>query len=200
MTDDDDLRTRLHRADPAADVPPTAPDRVSRLLEKTMTTTTAAPRRTTALRPTRLITLAAAAVVLIAALGTWFVLRPDNTPGAPVAAPTVTEITAPGIAAKCAEPTADRLTEAADLAFAGTVTTIDGRIVTLEVTNVFRGAPTDVVRVAQTGDISETMMGSGKFEVGRDYLVASSEGSMLTCGYSGEASSPGLAGLYDTAF
>ncbi|MCO8270185.1 hypothetical protein M1L60_06210 [Actinoplanes sp. TRM 88003] len=190
MTDDDDLRARLRRADPAADLPPYD---TSHLLETTMTATTTAPRRP-------MLTLAAAALVLIAALGTWFLLRPSGDPAGPVAAPTVTELTAPGIAAKCVEPSADRLKEAADFAFAGTVTGVDGGTVTLKVTKVYRGAAADQVRIAQTGDISETMLGSGKFETGKDYLVASARGSMLICGYSGEASAPGLPQLYDTAF
>ena len=192
MTDDDDLRARLRRADPAADLPPLD---TSRLLESTMTATTTTPRRTTPL-----LTLAAAALVLIAALGTWWLLRPADEPAAPTAAPTVTDLTAPGIAAKCVEPSADRLRAAADFAFAGTVTGIDGSTVTLTVTKVYRGAGTDQVRVAQAGDTSETMLGSGKFETGRNYLVAAAQGSMLICGYSGEAASPGIEELYLSAF
>lgn len=194
---DDDLRSRLRRADPAAGLAPLAPDRVSRLVENTMTpTTTAAPGR-----KAPLLTLAAAALVLIAAVGGWLLLRPqDSTPTTPVAAPTVTDITAPGIAAKCAEPTADRLTSSADFAFAGTVTAVDAGTVTLKVTKVYHGAAADRVRVAQTGDASETMLGSGKFETGKDYLVSSAQGRMLICGYSGEASSPGLAQMYDAAW
>jgi hypothetical protein len=191
MTDDDDLRARLRRADPAADLPTLD---TSRLLESTMTATTTTPRRTTPL-----LTLAAA-LVLIAALGAWWVLRPADEPGAPTAAATVTDLTAPGIAAKCVEPSAGRLREAADFAFAGTVTGIDGATVTLRVTKVYRGAGADQVRVAQAGDASETMLGSGKFETGRDYLVAASQGSVLICGYSGEAASPGLEELYRSAF
>ncbi|HET6480578.1 MAG TPA: hypothetical protein VFG35_11135 [Actinoplanes sp.] len=197
MTDDDDLRSRLRRADPAAGMTPIAPDRASRLVENTMNTTTeAAPRRNA-----QLGTLAAAALVLIAAVGCWFLLRPqDSKPTTPVAAPTFTDIKAPGIAAKCVEPTADRLKTAADFAFAGTVTAVEGSTVTLKVTKIYRGAATDQVRVAQTGDVSETLLGSGKFETGQDYLVAASQGNMLICGYSGEDGSQGLSGLYDAAF
>nr|WP_221374779.1 hypothetical protein [Actinoplanes polyasparticus] len=191
MTDDDDLRARLRRADPAADLPTLD---TSRLLESTMTATTTTPRRTIPL-----LTLAAA-LVLIAALGSWWVLRPADEAGAPTAAPTVTDLTAPGIAAKCVEPSAGQLREAADFAFAGTVTGIDGTTVTLRVTKVYRGAGADQVRVAQAGDVSETMLGSGRFEIGRDYLVAASQGSVLICGYSGEAASPGLEELYLSAF
>src|SRR5690349_18374297 len=106
MTDEDDLRARLRRADPAAGLPPydSAP-----LLENTMTTATTDPVR----RTTPLVAVAAA-LVLIAAVGAWVLLRPEPVP-------TVTALTAPGVAAKCAEPSADRLREAADFAFAGTV-------------------------------------------------------------------------------
>ncbi|WP_127502126.1 hypothetical protein [Actinoplanes solisilvae] len=211
MTDDDDLRSRLRRADPAAEMAPLAPDRIAHLVENTMTTTpTATPSRpATTRRNTPLLTLAAAALVLIAAVGGWLLLRPqDNQPTTPVAGPatsaatasTVTDITAPGIAAKCVEPSADQLKSSADFAFAGTVTAIDAGTVTLKVTKVYHGAASDQVRVAQTGDASETMLGSGKFETGKDYLVSSSKGRMLICGYSGEAASPGLAQMYDAAF
>lgn len=44
------------------------------------------------------------------------------------------------------------------------------------------------------------MMGSGRFENGKKYLVASAGGNMLICGYSGEADAPGLQDLYDRAF
>ncbi len=204
MTDDDDLRARLHGADPAAGMAPIAPDRHTRLLEMTMTIATAAPRLNT-----RMLTLAAAALVLIAAVGGWFLTRPqDNSsgPGNVAAAPSpssadqIVRITAPGIAAKCREPSAAMLEDSADFAFAGTVTSVYRDLVTLKVTQVYRGGPAVAVEVAQTGDISETMLGSGKFEIGQDYLVSSSEGSMLICGYSGEADSPGLRELFDAAF
>jgi hypothetical protein len=44
------------------------------------------------------------------------------------------------------------------------------------------------------------MLGSGRFETGQTYLIASSEGGVMTCGYSGEADSMGLQDLYDEAF
>ncbi|MEV4351229.1 hypothetical protein AB0J83_42770 [Actinoplanes sp. NPDC049596] len=190
---DDDLRARLRRADPAQELDPVAPSRVARLLEETMTTTT-----TTAVRPRRpLIALAAAALVLIAAGVGWLIFRPQTEETPPMA---TVQLTAPGIQAKCVEPTAATLAGRADFAFAGTVTAVTGGQVTLRVTHVYRGAAADQVQLAQAGDSSEQMMGSGKFEAGKNYLVASAEGSMLICGYSGEADAEGLQGLYDQAF
>ncbi|MBL7257553.1 hypothetical protein [Paractinoplanes lichenicola] len=198
MTDDDDLRSRLRRTDPAAGLTPAAPEDISNLLEKTMTTAVVRPRF-----DTRLLTMAAAVIVLIAAVGGFLVTRPQPSsgPSQPVAAPVTTELAAPPAAnAKCIEPTAAKLKEYADFAFAGTVTGISRGTVTLAVTRVYLGKPVTEVRVAQEGYSSETLMGSGRFENGLDYLVASNEGGILVCGYSGEATAPGLQELYDEAF
>ncbi|MBM2622774.1 hypothetical protein JIG36_45470 [Actinoplanes sp. LDG1-06] len=163
-----------------------------------MTDTVARPRP-----GIRVLAVAAAVLVLIVAVGGWFLLRPAPEPIDLVTAQpaTVTDLTAPaGVAAKCVEPTAAKLKEYADFAFAGTVVAIEGGTVTLEATRVYLGEPVDEVRVAQEGDTSETMMGSGKFEIGKNYLVASNDGGVLVCGYSGEADAPGLRELYDEAF
>ncbi|GAA0585343.1 hypothetical protein GCM10010172_83100 [Paractinoplanes ferrugineus] len=201
---DDDLRDRMRRADPAAALAPLPPDRVARLLEETVSVT-APPTRRRVLLPV----LAAAAVLLLAGAG-WLILRPSPTatnlmiayPSASAAAPP-RHLTAPAEqrSAKCRPPEASRLTTTADFAFAGTVTGIDARhVVTLSVTKVYRGDPASQVLVDQTGDSSETMMGSGRFEIGKSYLIASAAGTVLICGYSGEAGTPGLLDLYEEAF
>jgi hypothetical protein len=107
---------------------------------------------------------------------------------------------ADGPPGKCAEPTAQILATGTDFAFAGTVTGIAGDVVTLSVTHVYKGARADEVRVGQAPGRSEEMLGSGRFETGKNYLIASSDGGVRTCGYSGEAESPGLQDLYDKAF
>ena len=195
---DDDLRARLRRADPAASLPPTAPDHVSRLLGETMTSATAvAPPRNR-----RRFVLAAAALVLVVGVGGgWLLLRPDGSSPVTPALGTIVQLKgAPAVAAKCVEPQPAALASAADFAFAGTVTDIAENVVRLDVTRVYRGAAADEVQVAQAGGSSEQMLGSGRFEKGRKYLVASSGGSVLICGFSGEADIPGLQELYDQAF
>ncbi|XVV08800.1 hypothetical protein ACQP2X_28595 [Actinoplanes sp. CA-131856] len=189
---DDDLRARLRRADPARSLP-ASPTRFP--LEEIMTTATPAPPRK---RP--LIALAAAALVLVAAGIGWLTLRPEETPTVTTQELRTVQLTAPGVQAKCVEPTAEVLAERADFAFAGTVTAVEGATVTLDVTHVYRGSAAGQVQIAQAGDSSEQMMGSGKFENGGKYLVSSSQGAMLICGYSGEADAEGLQGLYDRAF
>ena len=204
MTEDDDLRARLRRADPAALLPPAAPGQVSRLMGETMTSATAVVPRHAGRRWWFAL---AAGLVLIAAAGAgWLVTRPDpvsvNTLPLVLSSspPAVVSLKATGIAAKCREPKAESLASYADFAFAGTVVGIVDKVVTLQVTQVYKGGPAGLVRVAQEGDSSEQMLGSGKFETGKKYLVASSEGSILICGYSGEADAIGLQEMYDKAF
>ncbi|WP_433306649.1 hypothetical protein ACQP2F_21375 [Actinoplanes sp. CA-030573] len=202
---DDDLRSRLRRADPAASVPPPAPGHVSRLIGETMSSSATAVTKP----PVRwhLAALAAAAVVLIVAGTGWWLGRPSSpTPGTPIAAaPTPadgpsTTIGLPDVQAKCREPEPARLAADADFAVQGTVTGIDRGMVTLRVTKVFKGADFAEVKVAQTDDSSEQLLGgSGTFVTGKDYLVASAQGDVMICGYSGEVSDEMLA-LYDKAF
>lgn len=199
MTEDDDLRSRLRRADPAASLAPLAPDEASRLLEETMTTT--APPRIPTGRHRRLPVLVAAALVLLAVAGAgWFLTRPAPPAIDAAKPPAVVTLTTDGIQRKCMEPTAQILTTSTDFAFAGTVTGIAKGVVTLSVTHVYKGTEAAEVKVGQAPGSSEQMLGSGQFEMGKKYLIASSQGAVTTCGYSGEANSIGLQELYDQAF
>jgi hypothetical protein len=194
VTDDDDLRARLRRADPAASLEPASPAQVAHLVEEAMSSSTkkwALP--------------VAAALVLIAGGAAWAVTRPSAPEPTPAVAVSslparVVELTTTGVQAKCREPQPEQLASSADFAFEGTVLMIDNGRVTLTVSRVYRGEAADEVAVAQAGDISETMLGSGKFEKGKKYLVSSADGSVLICGYSGEADSIGLRDLYEAAF
>ena len=202
MTEDDDLRSRLRRADPAASLAPLAPDETSRLLEETMTTTIVPPGATTG-RGRRLAVLVAAALVLLAAAGGGWLLTRSTPPVIDAIKPAAVVVSlkaAAGPPRKCSAPAAETLATGTDFAFAGTVTGIAGDVVTLSVTHVYKGATADEVRVGQAPGRSEYLLGSGRFETGKKYLIASSEGGVLTCGYSGEADSLGLQDLYDKAF
>ncbi|MEU4236245.1 hypothetical protein [Actinoplanes sp. NPDC026619] len=201
---DDDLRDRLRRTDPAASLTPLPPDRVSRLLEESMSAVVAAPPRRLRLP---VLAAAAAAVLLLAGAG-WLIFRPRPaeapSTSAIASSPAATvRLTAPdgGHAAKCREPQPSQLASSADFAFAGTVTGIDAtNVVTLAVTRVYRGTRAALVQVDQQPGTSETLMGSGKFEPGKNYLVAANQGTVMICGYSGEADAEGLLSLYEKAF
>jgi hypothetical protein len=192
VTDDDELRARLRHADPAASLEPASPDQVAHLVEEAMS------------RKTRTWVLpVAAALVLIAGGTAWAVTRPD-TPVPPAPTPAgparIVELTATGVQAKCREPEPQQLAESADFAFEGTVQLIENGRVMLTATRVFRGEAANDVVVSQAGESSEQMLGSGKFETGKSYLVSAADGSVLICGYSGEADSPGLRELFEAAF
>jgi hypothetical protein len=196
VTDDDDLRARLRSADPAASLEPASPAQVAHLVEETMSS-----------RTNKWALPVAAALVLIAGGAAWAVTRTDTPTPAPTPAiamsplpAKVVELTATGVQAKCREPEPQQLATSADFAFEGTVALIDNGRVTLKVSHVFRGAAADDVVVAQAGDSSETMLGSGKFETGKAYLVSAADGAVMICGYSGEADSIGLRELYEAAF
>ncbi|MEU4563037.1 hypothetical protein AB0F72_32040 [Actinoplanes sp. NPDC023936] len=223
---DDDLRARIRQADPAASWEPASPDEVARLLEKTMidgTTAVANKNRASKNRAgknrasknragenqvdknrvgrRRHYALAAAALVLIAAAGAGWIVTQQILTQQGGADPVTVRLTGPGgIAAKCVEPTAARLAASADLAIEGTVAAVTDSTVTIDVTRVFHGADADRVEVAQAWETSEQLMGTGAFETGKDYFVASSGGTVMICGYSGEASAPGLRDLYEQAF
>jgi len=208
MTEDDDLRSRLRHADPAAALAPLTPDETSRLLEEAMTTTSSPVSPVSAVSPPastrrrrRPVILAAAGLVLLAVAGaSWLLTRPEPTTTSTRQAIGVSLTVADGPPRKCMAPTSEILATRADFAFAGTVTAIEGDEVTLSVTHIYKGTNADEVQVAQRPDTSEQLMGSGRFETGQKYLIASSAGDVLTCGYSGEADSSDLQDLYDKAF
>jgi hypothetical protein len=199
---DDDLRARMRDADPAASLTPLTPDRVSRLLENTMTSTVQpvdTGRRW-------LVATAAAIVVIAAAAGIFFLKQnPDTHSGTVTAAPTathnqtVTRLTVTDNQAKCMAPSAELLTRSADIAFEGTVIGIKGDVVVLMPSKYFRGHGDGVIEIPQTSGASETLLGGTQFEAGQKYLVAANEGQILVCGYSGVAS-PELETLYNQAF
>jgi hypothetical protein len=201
VTDDDDLRARLRRADPAASLEPASPAQVAHLVEEAMSSSTK-----------RWALPVAAALVLIAGGTAWAVTRPAPPEVVPLAVPTVAtsassaaaanvvRLTDSGAQAKCAAPEPQRLAEGADLAVEGTVTRIEKGQVTLTVTKVFRGVPATAVEVAQTDGATEQLLGAQRFENGGTYLIASAGGRVMICGYTGEAGTPGLRDLYEAAF
>lgn len=209
---DDDLRARLRAADPAASLRPADPDGVARLLEDTMShdTDTLVPEtRQTGTRGRSPLTwiVAAAAAVVIAGVGVFALTGNDDDPtGPPVAGsggepePTVTRLSvAPGAGeARCMVPTAETLATK-ELAFAGTVDSIEAGTVTLTPTTFYAGDATDVVEVAAPEAELVSLIGAVDFQVGESYLVSASGGDVTACGFSGPAT-PELQSLYDAAF
>ncbi len=186
--EDEQLRARFARIDPAATLPPASETEILRMVNTA--TSTPAPAKN---RKPVFFGLGALAVGAAAAAVVGIVL---TAPGGDV-----TRLAAPsggGPAAMCAELTPETMA-GADLAVAGTVVAIDGDEVTLEVTERFTGESADRIVVAQQDPDLPSELSAGAFEQGQDYLISSIDGVITTCGQSGPAS-PELEQLYREAF
>ena len=202
MNDDDSLLARLRAADPAASLPPTDPERVAVLLEAAMSDTRTDESRDTGTHDRSPLTwlVAAAAVLLIVATGAFALLGRDHDTAA-TAAPTVTSLHAvPRVDALCLQPNA-RVLRAQTIAFRGTLTSTDpaAGTATFEVTDWYRGGPTDLVRVTTADDRIEGLISLGDLVRGRSYLVSAHAGLVTGCGFTGP-DTPARAALYERAF
>ncbi len=101
------------------------------------------------------------------------------------------------IMASCMPVSADILDDM-PLAFAGTAVSVEGEIVTLDVTDWYVGGDTDQVILTATAGM-EALIGGIAFEPGRTYLVSATDGVVNYCGYTGPAT-PELQAVYDAAF
>jgi hypothetical protein len=215
--EDPQLRALLAGSDPARSLTPADPTGLARLLEDTMTTRTSndldsrtdLPQQTTELRRRGpLAWLVAAAAVAGIAGGGYAAVSSMQDNGAvqqagpstsPVDEPVVVTLEAPTtLPAKCAVPTPEML-GTAEVAFAGTVTAIDGDTVTLAPTETYAGQSADEIEVVGLLPDVRALGGQPEFVVGGTYLVSATGGQVSACGFSGEAS-PELQSLYDLAF
>ncbi|GAB2780569.1 hypothetical protein GCM10027020_37630 [Nocardioides salsibiostraticola] len=212
---DDDLRARLRRIDPAADLPPLDPTGSNRLLEEIMTEQNEQPRSRTASSPSRLLLVAAAAAVVLIGVGGAFVLGGEDDPVVPtatdpVATPEQTPSEVPGGAdvvvlsapgetvGRCAVPNATTL-GGVDVAFDGVVREIDDTAVVLDPTLVYAGSEVEEVRVESPAAALSPLIAAVDFQVGERYLVSAVDGRVTVCGFSGPYS-PDLEQLYVDAF
>ena len=217
--EDPQLRALLQPADPARSLTPADPEGLARLLlhiqEDTMShdldTRPVLQQSTELRRRGPLAWLVAAASVAIIAGGGYAVvslmqdnngLVPQAGPSAasdPVAEPVVMTLQAPSaVSGRCAVPTPELLGDA-EVAFAGTVTSVEGDVVTLTPTETFAGESADEIEVVGMGPDTRALGGQPEFEVGGTYLVSATGGQVSACGFSG-AASPQLEQLYDLAF
>jgi len=201
---DDDLEALLRQADPAADLAPLTSLRITHLLEDTMSTDIQTTPHTPAPAPRRArvgLLVAASAALLLAGAGYLSLGGFGHSPASATKhdqTATVTQLTVGGAAVKCAAPTSEVLATA-QVAFEGTVRTVDGGVVTLVPSKFFAGPTTDTVKLAQTDGASDVLLGgSNTFKIGSTYLVAANDGQVQAC-YSGEAT-PELQSLYDETF
>jgi hypothetical protein len=227
MNDYDELAARLRAADPAASLPPADADRVARLLEETMiedhphTATDERRPLAAATRRARLLSLGLAAAALVVGGVVANQLLTDDSPppsatsndssqdnetgsdGAPAQPrndpPTVTELTLGDDALlKCRVPDVEVL-RSQSVAVDATVSNIDGQEVTFDVTQWFRGEPTDQLELRTASPELRLALSGVEFEEGGRYLVSALDGQVTLCGFSAEYNRD-LARLYQRAY
>ena len=199
MNGDDELRDRIQRLDPTVSATPVRSydDPASRQnLEQIMATTpTGIPDRTPGRRPYALV--AAAAAVVAIAVGAFVALGGDD--GDDDQDTTAVQLGTPpsDSLASCIALEPQYLAEMS-LAFRGTVTAIDGDVVSLSVDRWYKGGEGDTVAITAP-DMSNTSIDGLEFGTGRTYLISATEGTVNYCGFSGPAT-PELQAVYDEAF
>lgn len=214
---DDELRDRIARLDPAAGSatePITSPT-ARALLEEIMNTPLmetehpaqpAPPRR----RSRWTVPALAAATVMVLGLGVAIAANgglgdgDDELAGAPVTTPVpeklkVLELSTgvEDMLASCLAITPEALAEV-PVAFKGTVQTAEGGIVTLTIDQAYKGTDAQMATlVAPEG--MEALIGGISFVPGEQYLITAFDGVVNYCGFSGPAT-PELQAIFDQAF
>lgn len=204
MNEHDELRARLARLDPA---PPSLPvdlptsPRAHQLRERAMLTTTPTSDTPTppAWRRPAVLAAAAAAVVALGAGG--LLAQGDDAPAGkkPVSTLALKGPASSGGGTSMSSCVAFDVAILRDmpLAFGGTVTSVTGDSVTLDVDRWYKGGDADVVTVSTPGQ--NVSIDGVEFVQGTRYLVTATEGTVNTCGFSGEAT-PDLTKAFDEAF
>jgi hypothetical protein len=219
---DEQLRARIAAHDPlrGAPIDPATSASARALLEDIMSTDSDTLARTDDIthrapaRRWRKPASAAAALIAIVAVG--IVAMTGNDGDSDVAAPPtstvasapttpapgklkVIELSAPteNTMAMCMEITPALLADM-QVAFRGTVDTVDGEVVTLRIDQAYVGTDAQMATlVAPPG--MQALIGGVDFVVGQEYLITATDGVVNYCGASGPAT-PELQALFDAAF
>jgi len=217
---DDELRAHLARIDPApagSPVDPVTSPRASELVERAMSTPNAqapdlqtsdvhasqmpAPADDLAARRHRrrwLLPVAAAAI-LVAFVGGFLLLGGGNAPTRDDDPTTLALSLPPGDAAGSCVVFDVQFLAQMPVALAGTVTAIDGGLVTLDVDRWYRGGDADLVTVAVPPQQSSAALDGVDFREGERYLITATDGVVNGCGFSGPAT-PDLEQSFEQAF
>lgn len=195
--ENEDLRSRLQKLDPTAsgvEIKSVDEESSQKMLETIMSQSVGSE----GIRPAWY--LMGAAAIAVVAFGAVTLFGGATSPDV-VASPDddAIELTvgAEDTLASCMALTPELLRDV-PLAFAGTVTTVEGERATLTVDEWFVGGDaTTVSLLAPSG--FEALIGGIDFEEGKSYLVSAYDGVVNYCGFSGEET-PELRAIYDEAF
>lgn len=152
--------------------------------------TATAPARAP-VRPWMIVTAAVIAVLVLAAVG-WL------SDGEGFDEPTLSlSLGTEAASASC--PVFDPATLAGMApAFAGTARTVEDETVILVVDRWYAGDEAAIVELRAPAGL-EALTGGIRFEVGQQYLITATDGTVNYCGYSGPAT-PELQAAFDSAF
>ena len=193
----DQLRKRLARLDPMHQGVDTEPPS-RELLEGIMSTPVVKqPETGPEQKSNRWLVGIAAAAALVLAVGGVIALTGGGTD--PVASGPPLELNAAGedAMASCIMFSVEELARA-PLAFEGTVASVDGATITLDVDHWFKGGDAgQVVLNAPPGMVA--LIGEIPFETGGQYLITAYDGNVNYCGFSGE-STPEFRAYFEQAF
>lgn len=185
----DELRDRIARIDPMPSdvhVEPVTSEKSRLLLERVMNTDLK-ERSEAAAAPRRTWTLAVAAVAaLVMAIGGVIVFGGGDDPAPIAAEPLQLNAPANDSMASCIMFSPEELARVAETAFGGTVTSVEGSMVTLTVDEWFKGGDAaEVILNAPQG--MEALIGGIAFVEGEQYLITAQDGTVNYCGFSGPA-------------
>lgn len=202
----DQLRARLSAIDPM--LPTAVPEplphgRADQILEKTMAIIESGPDAASVSRsPRRLRTVllaGAAAVAVAAATVTAVILAGDDADSGPSAPSTLSLSLGSGDTVSSCIPFDVEFLRDMPVALAGTVTEISADAVTLDVERWYAGGDADVVSLGLSPGQTSSVLDGVDFQRGGRYLIASTNGLVNGCGFSGEAT-PELEAAYAEAF
>ncbi len=197
----DELRNRINRLDPmhsgVPTEPPTTPSSIRRMERVMSTSTQQAPTRVPEPNKRWVPALATLAVVAVA-VGA-FMFSGAGGESQPVAGPPLQlSLGDDNALASCIMFDVAILRDA-QVAFEGTVTSVDGAQGTLSVDHWYKGGDAGEVILTGGSEDMVSLIGAFPLEVGSSYLITATDGNVNFCGFSGPAT-PELRGYFDEAF
>jgi hypothetical protein len=195
--ENEDLRSRLQKLDPTAsgvEIKSVDEESSQKMLETIMSQSVGSE----GIRPVwYLMGAAAVAIVAFGAVTLFGGASSPDVAASPDEDAVELTVGAEDTLASCMALTPELLRDV-PLAFAGTVTTVEGEHATLTVDEWFVGGDATTVRVFAP-DGFEALIGSIDFQEGKSFLVSAYDGVVNYCGFSGEET-PELRAVYDAAF
>jgi len=200
----DELRQQLSKLDPMHPGVPTEPATTPssrQRLERIMSLDTAPRHAVDEGSPNRRLSTRVAAAIAVAAVAiggiAFATTNRGADPGTLAGPPLELSLGASDSLASCIMFDVAILADM-PLAFEGTVTAVDGKVVTLAVDHWYTsGDAAEVTLAAPAG--FEALIGGISFVEGSSYLITATDGSVNYCGYS-DLATPELRAAFDQAF